>query len=233
MNEAPSKPKYLDAYSLEMIIVLAVITLHDFLLSDALSLPTALGRIAIMKLRSVDRVESSLEYVIPVVLFVAILVLWIMHRDHWVHNLAIIYLGWVTLRLVAKVALVSYIIASRPQSGVGVLLKDVVVLWLANVLLFGAWYWIIDAGGPRMRRDGAAQRFDFAFPQRAVSLPGWPNWQAGFWDYVFLGFCGSTQFGLADTLVLSWRAKFLLMLQATLSVAVIIFIASIAIAALR
>ena len=222
-----------DNYSLEMIIVLAIITLHDFLLSSTLSIPAALGRIALARLISLDRIESSLEFIVPMGVLAAMLMLWLTERDQWVHTLAIVYLAWVTIRLTAKVVLVSYIIASRPQLGVGVLLKDVIVLWIANILLFGAWYWIIDAGGPRVRREGPAQRFDFAFPQRVASLPGWQGWQPGFWDYVFLGFCGSTQFGLADTLVLSLRAKLLLMLQAALSVTVIVFIASIAISVLR
>jgi hypothetical protein len=233
MNESPLKSKRPDTYSLEMIIVLAIITLHDFLLSDTLSLPAVLGRIALLRLISLDRVASSLEFIVPIAILAAMLILWFTERDQWVHTLAIVYLAWVTFRLTAKVALVSYIIASRPQLGVGVLLKDTIVLWVANILLFGSWYWIIDAGGPRLRREGPAQRYDFAFPQRISPLPGWQNWQPSFWDYVFLGFCGSTQFGLADTLLLSLRAKFLLMLQAILSVTVIVFIAAIAIAAMR
>jgi len=233
MKESTSKSKKPDTYSLEMIIVLAIITLHDFLLSNTLSIPGALGRIALARLISLDRVASSLEFIVPIAILATMLVLWFKESDQWVHTLAIVYLAWVTIRLTTKVALVSYIIASRPQSGVGVLLKDTIVLWVANVLLFGAWYWIIDAGGPRARREGPAERFDFAFPQRVASLPGWGNWQPGFWDYVYLGFCGSTQFGLADTLLLSVRAKLLLMLQAALSVTVIVFIASIAISVLR
>ena len=233
MEETISESKKPDAYSLEMIIVLAIITLHDFLLSSTLSIPAVLGKINLLRLISLDRIASGLEYVVPIGIFAALLISWFTEHDRWVHTLAVVYLAWVTVRLTTKVILVSVIIASRPQNGVGVLLKDVVVLWIANVLLFGAWYWIIDAGGPRLRREGPSERFDFAFPQRVASLPGWQNWQPGFWDYVFLGFCGSTQFGLADTLVLSLRAKLLLMLQAALSVTVIVFIASIAISALR
>jgi len=232
MNETLSK-KRPDTYSLEMIIVLAIITLHDFLLSNTLSIPGALGRIALAKVISLDRVASSLEFIVPITILAIMLILWIMESNTWIHTLAIVYLAWVTIRLATKVALVSYVIASRPQNVVGALLKDTIVLWVANVLLFGAWYWIIDAGGPRVRREGPVQRFDFAFPQRVASLPGWQGWQPGFWDYVFLGFCGSTQFGLADTLLLSVRAKLLLMLQATLSLTVIVFIASIAISVLR
>src|SRR5271157_6451677 len=184
MNESVSKSKRPDTYSLEMIIVLAIITLHDFLLSNTLSIPGALGRIALARLISLDRVASGLEFIVPIAILATMLVLWFTERDRWVHTLAIVYLAWVTIRLTAKVALVSYILASRPQLGVGVLLKDVIVLWIANILLFGAWYWIIDAGGPRVRREGPAQRFDFAFPQRVASLPGWQSWQPGFWDYV-------------------------------------------------
>jgi len=84
------------------------------------------------------------------------------------------------------------------------------------------------------RREGPAQRFDFAFPQRAVSMPGWQNWQP-------------PDLGLRIPRILRQYTvrsgrhigaffaaqKFLLMLQAALSVTVIVFIASIAIAAMK
>ena len=57
MNKSVPKPKRPDAYSLEMIIVLAIITLHDFLLSNTLSIPGALGRIALARLISLDQVR--------------------------------------------------------------------------------------------------------------------------------------------------------------------------------
>ena len=192
-------------------------------------MPSALGHIALARLRSLDKVESGLEFIVPIAIFIGIVIAWIKGSKRWMHILDVPYLSWGTLRLIAKVALASYIIAARPQARVGSSLKDTIVLWIANVLLFGAWYWIIDAGGPHIRRDGPAQRFDFVFPQRAAIHSGWEDWKPSFWDYVYLGYCGSTQFGLADTLVLSLRAKFLLMLQATLSVTIIVFIASIAI----
>ena len=233
MKETIPAPKRLDAYALEMMIVLALITLHDFLLSDVVSLPVALHRSTLAELRSLEHVATSLEFLVPVVLFTAMLFLWLTRRNAWERRVAIVYLAWVTLRLVLKIGLVLYIFTSRSQSVVGVLLKDTIVLWVVNFVLFGAWYWIIDGGGPRLRRDGTARRYDFAFPQRTQSLAGWEDWQPGFWDYVFLGFNGNTQFGFNDTIVLSWRAKFLLMLQVTLSVAVIVFMASFAITLLH
>jgi hypothetical protein len=233
MNKSGRPAPRLDTYALEMIVVLAIITLHDFLLSDVLSLPAVLHRNQLTQFRSLDLVASSLEFLVPAVVFTAMLVLWLTRRNAWERHLGIAYLIWVTARLVLKVALIVSIITSRPQNVVGVLLKDTLVLWVVNLVLFGAWYWIIDGGGPRARRDGTSKRFDFAFPQRSISLPGWTNWQPGFWDYVFLGFSGSTQFGLGDTNVLSLRAKFLMMLQITLSLAILVFMASFAISLMR
>jgi len=229
MAKSPAASRRLDINTFELIFVVALITLHDFLLSDALSLPLILQRSTLSQVRAWDRVVSGAEFLVPVVIIAAMIVLWLLGRNTWVHNMAVVFLAWVTLRLAAKVVLVLVIIVSRPLKQAPGLLKDTIVLWFVNFLLFGVWYWIIDGGGPRARRTDAPKRFDFAFPQRAVPFPGWENWQPGFWDYVFLGFCGSTQFGLGDTPVLSLRGKFLLMIQATLSVAIIVFIASIAI----
>ncbi len=223
----------LDAYSFEMIVAAAIVTLYDFLLSDAMSLPLALQHSQVGQLRALDKVASGLEYLVPIVVFATILVLWLISRNEWVRHIVVAYLVWVTLRLVGKVGLVMYIVISRPQKVVGVLLTDTVVLWFVNVVLFSIWYWIIDGGGPRARRDGTAKRFDFAFPQRAEALPDWDNWKPSFWDYLFLGFTGSTQFGQGDTDVLSLRAKFLLMVQVVLSFTVIVFIASVAIGLIR
>jgi hypothetical protein len=193
-----------------------------------MSVPQALQHSTLGYLRFLDHVASGLEYVVPIVVFVVLIALWLMGRNKWVHPIVIGYLVWVTLRLTAKVILVMEILISRPQKSVGILLKDTVVLWFVNILVFGIWYWIIDGGGPEARHSRTVQRFDFAFPQRMTALPGWTDWQPGFWDYIFLGFAGSTQFSLGDTGVLSRRAKILFMLQVTLSVAVIVFIASVA-----
>jgi len=238
MLQSKPAPRRLDAPTLEMIVVVMLTTLHDFLLSDVLSLPLALRRGPLAQLRALDAVASGLELVVPIIIFVLMVGLWLLGRNAWVRRVAVLFLAWVTLRLVFKISLVLSIIVSRPQTGAGVLLRDTVVLWFVIFLLFGVWYWVIDGGGPDARRDaaagpGRAQRFDFQFPQRAAALPGWADWRPGLWDYLFLGFSGSTQFGLSDTAVLSVRAKLLLTLQVTLSIAVIVFIASIATGLIR
>lgn len=219
--------KRLDAYTFEMIVAVALITLYDFLLSDAMSLPLALQHSTLGQLRALDILVSGAEFVVPVAVFAVLIILWLLGHDDQAHRVIIVYLIWVTIRLTAKIMLVLEILISRPQRVVGVVLRDTVVLLFVNIFLFGVWYWIVDGGGPRVRHKGTVKRFDFAFPQRLAPLTGWTEWQSGFWDYIFLGFAGSTQFSLGDTGVLSVRAKLLFMLQVTLSIIVIVFIASV------
>ncbi len=223
----------LDTYTLEMILAIGFIPLYDFLLSDGMSLPLAIQNSTLGSLRLMDRVASGLEFWVPVVAITLLLILWLTGRNKWVHPIVIAYLIWVTLRLTAKVILVLEILLSRQQRGPGVLVKDTLVLWFVNILLFGVWYWIVDGGGPRVRHDAKVQRYDVAFPQRMAALPGWEDWKSGFWDYIFLGFAGSTQFSLGDTGLLSVRVKMLFMLQVTLSIAIIVFIASVTTGAIR
>jgi hypothetical protein len=233
MNQPSPAPNRLDLSTFEMIFAVVVISLHDFMLSDALSLPAAIRNSTLVHLRSWDLIVSGLEYVVPLLVFILMIVLWLMKRNDRVRSLALIYLGWVTLRLVLKVMLVLSLIVARQKVLLSVLLKDTVVLWFVIMLLFSIWYWIIDRGGPHARREGTTQRSDFGFPQEVNSISGWEDWQPGFWDYVFLGFSGSTQFTFSDAFPLSQKAKFLLMLQAILSILVIVFIASIAAGAIH
>ena len=105
-------------------------------------------------------------------------------------------------------------------------------LWLTNVLVFALWYWNLDAGGPRQRdlkpghTDGA-----FFFPQMAMTPEaraeaGEQGWSPGFVDYLFLAFNTSTALSPADTAVLSRWAKCLCMVQALISLTVIVLLAA-------
>jgi hypothetical protein len=233
MKDATRSSNRLDISALEIILALLMITLPDLLLSNSVSLPFTLRNSPLAQLKYWVNAVSSLEIVVPVILFIAMLFFWLTRRNSLGRQIAIVYLCWVTFRLIIKIVLIIFIITSRPQTVVGVLIKDTFVLWIINFFLFGTWFWIIDAGGPRARRDGTSHRYDFAFPQRMLPMPGWENWQPRYWDYVFLAFSSNTQFGMGDTQVLSLRAKFLSMLQITLSMAVIVFMATFAISLLR
>jgi hypothetical protein len=111
------------------------------------------------------------------------------------------------------------------------LLRSAAALWVSNFLVFAAWYWRLDGGGPHQRAltpghtDGA-----FLFPQmtmhpEAKSAAGEQDWEPNFVDYLFLAFNTSTAFSPTDVPVLSRWAKILMMIQALISLVVIALLA--------
>jgi uncharacterized membrane protein len=97
-------------------------------------------------------------------------------------------------------------------------------LWITNILVFATWYWRLDAGGPhgRDQRPGHTEGA-FLFPQMTMKDP---TWSPNFMDYLFLAFNTSTALSPTDTLVLSRWAKFLMMVQASISLMVIVLLAA-------
>ena len=113
------------------------------------------------------------------------------------------------------------------------LLVSAIVLWVTNILVFAGWYWRLDAGGPHKRssikghKEGA-----FLFPQMTLSDTALgeteeiENWSPQFVDYLFLSFNTSTALSPTDVPALSRWAKGLMMVQASLSLTVIVFLAA-------
>lgn len=112
------------------------------------------------------------------------------------------------------------------------LLRAAAALWMTNVVVFAAWYWRLDAGGPHQRdlreshTDGA-----FLFPQMTLDPKireemGEDDWSPHFVDYLFLAFNTSTAFSPTDVPVLSRWAKLLMMVQSTISLAAIAILAA-------
>ena len=112
------------------------------------------------------------------------------------------------------------------------LLRAATALWIANILVFAAWYWRLDAGGP-FQRDLVESHTDgaFLFPQMTLSPDlrremGEDDWKPGFVDYLFLAFNTSTAFSPTDVPVLSRWAKALMMVQAVISLTTIAILAA-------
>lgn len=102
------------------------------------------------------------------------------------------------------------------------ILTSGVLLWVSNVLVFASWYWEVDGDGPVKRHRSGHQAADFQFPQQqGGNLSGW---RAGFVDYLFLAFCSATALSPADTMPLTRRAKLLMMVEAMLSMLVLLLI---------
>lgn len=142
------------------------------------------------------------------------------HRT--IRILAMAVLAAVTLALASGVALLIITLPENRQAKD--LLRSAVLLWCFNILVFALWYWEIDGGGPLKRHQAGHQAADFMFPQQANGNPG--NWVPFFLDYLFLAFTGATALSPADTFPLTRKAKGLMMVEAVLSMAILVLLAA-------
>ena len=106
------------------------------------------------------------------------------------------------------------------------LLTSSVALWVLNVLTISLLYWQLDRGGPEARATHARPRPDWLFPQEGAPRDVPPDWRPTFVDYLFLGYSTATAFSTTDVMPLTSRAKMLMMLESTISLATIVAVMS-------
>lgn len=115
------------------------------------------------------------------------------------------------------------------------LLGSAIILWITNILVFACWYWRLDAGGPHKRNSREEYRNGaFLFPQMTMASSSsnnedqeyWRNWAPQFVDYLFLSFNTSTALSPSDVPALSRWAKALMMVQASVSLTVVVLLAA-------
>lgn len=107
------------------------------------------------------------------------------------------------------------------------LLSSSVAVWVTNVLTFSLWYWQMDRGGPELRVKRAGARADWLFPQEgapAGDVP--PAWRPAFVDYLYLSYSTATAFSTTEVAPLTARAKLLMMLESSISLATIMIVAA-------
>jgi hypothetical protein len=97
------------------------------------------------------------------------------------------------------------------------LLASGAVVWLGNNLAFALLYWLMDGGGP-VGRKGQSVPVDFAFTQQ-LSPEVAPRWRPVFLDYLHLGFTNATAFSPTDVMPLTLRAKYTMIVQSTVALA--------------
>ena len=147
------------------------------------------------------------------------------------HTLGYILNSIVTVALIVSLAL---LVETLPEHLVSPreLLRSAAALWFTNIIIFASWYWRLDGGGPHERartpghHDGA-----FLFPQMTMDpavkiAAGEHDWEPNFIDYLFLAFNTSTALSPTDVPVLSRWAKVLMMIQALISLLVIVLLAA-------
>ena len=161
----------------------------------------------------------SVEAVLLVVLFTADPV-GLAKRPRWQHRISLV-LVWVLVAaaLWATVLLVYDLIKGRGvTNSPSELLASGGVVWLGNNLSFALLYWLIDGGGPIARLRQPFPR-DFAFTQQLSPEIAPPGWRPVFLDYLHLGFTNSTAFSPTDVMPLTHRAKYTMLVQSTVSLA--------------
>jgi hypothetical protein len=137
----------------------------------------------------------------------------------------------VTIAMMASLALLIKALPTRQETPEA-LLGSAAALWVTNILVFASWYWRLDAGGPHQReRRSAHVNGAFLFPQMTMDATakaalGESAWSPGFIDYLFLAFNTSTALSPTDAPVLSRWAKLLMMIQATISLTIVILLAA-------
>jgi hypothetical protein len=141
-------------------------------------------------------------------------------RSRWLRRVALTLVALLVVAALWSTALLVYDIVH----GVGVatspteLLATGALVWLGNNLSFAFLYWMIDSGGPKARLERQAP-VDFAFTQHMSPELAPPGWRPAFLDYLHLGFTNATAFSPTDVMPLSLRAKYLMVVQASVALA--------------
>ena len=143
-------------------------------------------------------------------------------RANWLHRLAVTFV----CILVAAALWATTLLVYDLIKGIGVtnsptkLLASGGVVWLGNNLSFALLYWLIDGGGPIARsRQLSPIVVDFAFTQQLSPELAPPGWRPVFLDYLHLGFTNATAFSPTDVMPLTHRAKYTMLLQSTVALA--------------
>jgi hypothetical protein len=110
---------------------------------------------------------------------------------------ALLLLGLLAVGNLAAVAILvaGLVTANSDDLGDGELLFTGFAIWSADVIVFGLWFWEVDASGPvaRLRTRRPATR-DFLFPQDDnLRLPG-QDWSPQVWDYLYVSLTNSIAF---------------------------------------
>jgi hypothetical protein len=98
------------------------------------------------------------------------------------------------------------------------LLASGALVWAGNNLAFGMLYWLMDSGGPIARSRNRIP-VDFAFVQQMSPELAPPGWRPVFLDYLHLGFTNATAFSPTDVMPLTLRAKYVMVVQSTVALA--------------
>jgi uncharacterized membrane protein len=106
----------------------------------------------------------------------------------------------------------------------GQLLLTAAVIWLANVIAFGVWFWDMDDGGPFERARKQRATPDFQFPQDENPQLARKSWRPRVWDYLYVSLMAASAFSPTDAMPLTLEAKLLMGIESTVSLLIIVLV---------
>jgi len=131
----------------------------------------------------------------------------------------------VVANLVGLVLLIAALITTSSEwLGGGQLLCTAAVIWVANVVVFGLWFWDVDDGGPFERARKKRSTPDFQFPQDENPQLARPLWRPRIWDYLYVSLMGASAFSPTDTMPLTLKAKLLMGIESTISLVIVVLV---------
>jgi hypothetical protein len=169
-------------------------------------------------------------YATRIVLLTLLVLLWAFNRKRALFHAVILANTYFTLKLLLDTTALIGVLGGFRQAALAMLV-DAALMSLSNILIFSIWYWIIDPPGVEDEPDAKAP-WAFLFPQRGAALPGYDRWSPRYADYLFIAFTTNFAFSPTDALPLTRAAKMLMLLQAAISVVIVLGIAGGAINAL-
>lgn len=139
---------------------------------------------------------------------------------------AFVLLGLIVAGNVAGlVLLISALVTTRSSDiGGGQLLMTAAVIWVANVIVFGIWYWEVDDGGPFDRARKERKTPDFQFPQDENPGLRRPGWRPRVWDYLYTSLANASAFSATDVMPLTLHAKLLMGIESVFSLALVVLV---------
>lgn len=173
------------------------------------------------------RAAPGLFYLFPVLLLIFLAVLIIgdpgrIDRDRrWLRVTSGLMIAVMTFATAAATGrLIVGILTNAPFASATQLLLIGGIIWITNVIVFSLWYWDLDAGGPAARALGRRDvRPSFHFPESSLPELVGPGWYPHYVDYLALSFNTSLAFGPSDVSPIRRWAKFLVIMQSMISLA--------------
>ncbi len=138
---------------------------------------------------------------------------------------AIGLIAFANIANVVSLALLLHLLLTGAHITGKALVFSAIEIYLTNVIIFGLWYWELDAGGPAARLAARSPFPDFLFPQMNLKDKSPPGWRATFFDYLYVSLTNATAFSPTDTMPLTRKAKALMGAQGLASLLTVALVA--------